>query len=391
MTSRMTQQSSPPGPESPVATPEGANIAHVSPYATPASGITQVIAELSRQLAAQGFRMTVWSPGSGFPDGPFHSVHIQLRGSIARNAELALRTFAGLMRDRFGIEVVHCHQVHPQTIAALFAARILGKGAVLTWHVRPPEDGPMARLVGTVSGKLATSLASRRVTVSDRIRVGLPGHSWTIIPNGVSESDATSTRAISERPSGDLETAPDLVFAGRVTETKGIFTLLRAIALARARLPNVRLVTFGPVDSPHDYSEAKRQLGIDHAVVDRGFSASWRRELRLGQVFVLPSWYEGLPLAMLEAMAEGLPAIGTPVGGVPDILIPHETGLVVPVGDARRLAEAIAWMGIHPNERRAMGERARALIRTSFRAPEMATRYAQVYREIEDRRANPQS
>lgn len=358
-------------------------VAQVSPYGMTVSGITQVIHELSRLLARQGFRMTLWSPGRGVPEGSLEPVEIQLRAGIGRNAELAIRTFGGLVRHRSRFEIIHCHQVHPQTIAALAAAKILGKASVLTCHVRPPETGPLARLAGGLRARIATSLASRLVTVSDRIRSDFPGRRWTTIPNGVSVSDANSPDPLPEK--GPRDGSLDLVFTGRLTGTKGIFTLLEAMALARDRLPGVRLVTFGPSDSPTEYAKAKRRLGIDDIVVDRGYNSSWRSEIRPGQAFVLPSEYEGLPQSMLEAMSAGLPAIGTPVGGVPDVVIPYQTGLLVPVGDPRGLADAIVWMGGHRKERLAMGENARKLIRESFRADGMAERYAQLYREIQAR------
>ena len=330
--------------------------------------------------------MTLWTPRNGPYEASLTPMEIQLRGRVGRNAELAIRTFLGLMRCRSTFDLVHCHQVHPQTVAALTAAKILGKPSVLTCHVRPPESRILSRLAIGVQARIATGLASRLVTVSDRIRNDFPGHDWTIIPNGVSIEDSSFTHKGSEDMLPTAEETLELVFAGRVTRTKGIFTLLEAIALARQRLTSIRLVTFGPSDSPGEYASVKRHLGIENLVVDRGFDPEWRREIGPGQAFVLPSVYEGLPLSMLEAMSSGLPAIGTPVGGVPDILIPHQTGLLVPVGDSRALADAIVWMGAHRTERLEMGRNAKKLVGEAYRADQMAKRYSRVYREIEDGR-----
>jgi glycosyltransferase involved in cell wall biosynthesis len=167
-----------------------------------------------------------------------------------------------------------------------------------------------------------------------------------------------------------------------VTRTKGAYVLLEALGKAARKLPNVRLVMYGPVDDVEEYSRMKISLGVEGLVDDRGYEPDWRGALSDGQVFVLPSYYEGLPLALLEAMASGLPSIVTPVGGIPDVVIENETGLIVPVGDADALADAIVWMASHQSEARRMGDAARKLVESRFSSSEMAHAYQALYRSL---------
>jgi glycosyltransferase involved in cell wall biosynthesis len=82
--------------------------------------------------------------------------------------------------------------------------------------------------------------------------------------------------------------------------------------------------------------------------------------LGAADLFVLPSRREGLPIALLEAMEAGLAIVATPVGGIPEALAHGEAGVLVPAGDARALADALAALARDPARRRALSEAARA-------------------------------
>jgi glycosyltransferase involved in cell wall biosynthesis len=177
----------------------------------------------------------------------------------------------------------------------------------------------------------------------------------------------------------------NLVFAGRVTETKGVFVLLEALARATSRVKTVRLTTYGHIDTPERYDTAKRSLGVRDLVEDRGFDERWREHLRPGQVFVLPSFYEGMPVAILEAMAAGLPIVATPVGGIPDVVRPNQTGFLVPVGDPVRLSEVLIWLAEHPEDARTMGREARRLVEAQYSDRAMANAYGRLYSALTGR------
>ena len=96
----------------------------------------------------------------------------------------------------------------------------------------------------------------------------------------------------------------------------------------------------------------------------------------------MSSFYEGMPLALLEAMANGLPAIATPVGGVPEVVIPGGTGLLVPARDVLALSDAIIWMAAHPEEASTMGREARRIVAQDYSIGQLARAYESLYRRL---------
>src|SRR5437867_3222993 len=371
----MTKRSARPMGEEPLKI----RVAHVSAYPPrQLSGITRVILSLASAISSQGIRFSLWCPRDGDNESVLDVVGIPVpRGSV-RNLALAARTFIGLIRKRSGFDVIHAHQPHVQSVAALLAGRILGVPSVLTFHVRVPQAG-FARLVDWAAARLGARLASEVVAVADRVRQDYAIERCSVIHNGVTpapKSDGPSPAPASRaRDSLGLH----LIFAGRVTETKGIFDLLRALALASSHVEGIRLTTYGSMDSPERYEEAKRSLGIQGIVEDRGFQEEWREHLRAGQVFVLPSFYEGLPMAVLEAMAAGLCGVATPVGGISAVVIPNRTGVLVPVGDPATLSAALVSLAQNPEMASAMGREARTLVEAEYSNDKMASAYASLY------------
>ena len=158
--------------------------------------------------------------------------------------------------------------------------------------------------------------------------------------------------------------------------------LLEALGRSKKDLGGVVLKTFGPIEDRISYERAKQTFGVESLVEDHGHDETWHRTLQEGQVFVLPSYYEGLPLALLEAMAHGLAVIATPVGAIPDVIADGRTGLLVPVGDADKLASAIVWMGRNQSDVRSMGQEGRKVVESRYSSAAMAEAYLHLYREL---------
>lgn len=154
--------------------------------------------------------------------------------------------------------------------------------------------------------------------------------------------------AVSATP-GARRTSPDApvtgLFLGRLGRRKGCYELLEALAAANARQhdgPSVRVIMAGDGDIDAMKAEAER-LGVGEYVEFPGWIGPDDRSRLLGEAdfFVLPSYEEGLPMAMLESMGSGLPVIVTPVGAIGEVIDDGENGLLVPPGDAPALAEAL--------------------------------------------------
>lgn len=137
-------------------------------------------------------------------------------------------------------------------------------------------------------------------------------------------------------------TGHDILFLGRLREKKGVFDLVRAVPSVIDRIPDARFILAGDgeLDAVRDLAQ---QLGVSKAVITPGWldGEAKDRSLSAASLLVLPSYFEGLPICIIEAMASGIPVVASNVGGIPDILEHGVAGLLVEPGDVAGIADAI--------------------------------------------------
>ncbi|MCE5270917.1 glycosyltransferase family 4 protein [bacterium] len=175
----------------------------------------------------------------------------------------------------------------------------------------------------------------------------------------------------------DVAANSAVVFTGEIGRRKGADVLIEAFGLLRGRGVEAPLLVAGDCalgDSLEAWKERARRAGVEGiqflGTVDQaGLVGLFSR----AALFTLPSCAEGVPIAMLEAMAAGLPVVVTPVGGIPDAVQDGEQGLIVPVGDSRVLADRIESLLAAPELRRRMGESARRTAEMKY-APAVTAR-----------------
>lgn len=272
-----------------------------------------------------------------------------------------------------GADIFHANLPVPSSCQyALAAATVVpGLRTVAVEHLPYPLDGSLQlRLKRFSSRRLAGHVAvgdavARQVEELARLRRG----SIRTIHNAV--------------PDIELEAVPrsfpglTIGTIGRLDRQKGFDILLRALA----EIPDAALVIVG--DGPE--REALRRLAIALKVDDRvrfeGHRRDARRYLTAFDVFVLPSRFEGFPLAIVEAMLAGLPVVATDVGSVAEAVAGGETGLLVPPEAQSTLARALRRLLDDAELRARMGANGRA--RALERSPaSMAQTYAALYDEI---------
>ncbi len=313
--------------------------------AAEAGGVQGVVRSLAPALAARGHEVgTGWAertgpaPAAG-EDGWAEAFHVR-RGGRWLSLRAAARLVLRLVRER--PQVVNIHYASPSSLYFLALAPLFGFKVVLTCHgsdvLRPlPGDLPyLAQVIGqahavtVVSEDIAARLAAIGIA---------PRNPPLVITNGV---DTNFWHPPASRAAPDAQ--PTLVTVGRLEQVKGVDILIEACAILAARGTPVRLVLIGEGSQSDALGAQAARLGIaaDVTFAGRLAPAAIRTQLHTADLFVLPSRSEGMPLALLEAMATGLPAVAADVGGVSRTA--GEGALLVPPENPQALAEGIAQL-----------------------------------------------
>ena len=310
-------------------------------------------------------------------------------GSRADKARAALsglaRTVACLLRRP---EVVHAHAASNASFvrksALLALARLAGCKTVFHLHgacfdTFTEQSGPLMRrwIRHTLEASSVVIALSERWAAY--LRCAAPRATVVVIPNSVPLPKLGQEQ---EQPGR-------ILFLGQIERRKGIVELVDALAAIAPRFPQARLAIGGQGELEQVQRRAA-ELGIADRIEPLGWIDAQRKaqELARAAVFCLPSHAEGLPMAMLEAMAAARPVVVTPVGGIPDTVHDGDNGLLVAPGDVPALAAALARLLGDDEERRRLGGRARATIEQEYESGVVIGRISAVYRQL--RRAGGQ-
>lgn len=286
---------------------------------------------------------------------------------------------------RVGADLVHTNSLKCHLLGGL-AARLASRP--LVWHLRDILTGQQGL---SLLKRAATTLKPRIIAISAAVAEQFADlrASVTIIPNGVPLGQFCPGPPDPQLQAELGLTSEDQVFCvvGRLTPWKGHMTLLEALALTAPNHPHLKLLVVGEVafwenSYEREVKEKADDLGIADRVVWTGYREDVPKLLRLCDVCVLPSVDEPFGRVLVEAMAVGKPVIGTNSGGVPEIIVDGETGLLVPSNNATALAEAIEEMLSDPLQAQQMGEAGLQRARELFDADRVAAQVQQVYREL---------
>jgi len=210
------------------------------------------------------------------------------------------------------------------------------------------------------------------------LSLGIAAERIALIPGSGVDVDAF-------QPMPEPQGPPTIAFVGRLLDDKGIHTLVRAHRLLRQRGSNVELLLAGTPDpanpasvSERDAESWNREPGITWLGHVDDISALWAR----AHIAVLPSRREGLPKSLLEAAACGRPMIATDVPGCREIVLPGDTGLLVPFDDAPALADAIETLAASRELRARYGAAARRLAVERFSASAIGQQTVDLYRRL---------
>lgn len=175
--------------------------------------------------------------------------------------------------------------------------------------------------------------------------------------------------------------AQQLLYAGRLAAEKGLPVLFESLRMLLARGYEFQLTLAGGGDDRGALEELARQLGIHKHLVFAGYltQEQVREHLRQSDIFILPSFAEGVPVSLMEAMACGVPVLSTYVGGVAELVENEHTGLLVPAGDSAALSEAIARYFDDFELRQRVSRQARQKIIAGFNLDTEVDRLAELF------------
>ena len=210
----------------------------------------------------------------------------------------------------------------------------------------------------------------------------LPPGSARVIYNGMPVPSAFAPLAPPSEPD-----ALRIGAVGRLAEQKGLPTLIEAMR----SLPHCRLTLVGDGPDRPALEALVRRFSLDDRVEFAGWAAPPWTATWAFDVLAMPSINEGFPLVIVEAMLASIPVVASTVGGIPEIVVPESTGLLVPPGDPDALAQALRRLADDPQLRRDMGARCRAVAMGQFTDTAMAAQFEALYREVLAARPRPGS
>lgn len=279
-------------------------------------------------------------------------------------------------------EIVHTHLFTADTWGRL-VARLAGVPLVFsTVHSVNSWQGRVHRLVDRMLALVTTRLIACTAQVADKLQHqdGINGTRIVTLANGVDlQRFAGVTPVDLAQVLGASGSGPWLAVLGRLESVKGQAYLLECLALLRDQGVAFRCVLIGDGPERDALVEQVARLQLLESVWFAGFRREVPAWLAAIDVLVIPSRWEGLPMALLEAMALGKPVVAHAVGGIPDVVRDGQEGLLVSPRHPEQMVQALARLLGDVPLRQQMGARAQARVRAHFSAESLSRAYERLY------------
>ncbi len=244
-------------------------------------------------------------------------------------------------------DMLHCH-VHKPTVYGTMAAKLAGTPIVLSHVHGLGRSGNFRR---KLTNYLLSRKCSRIISVANSVKEDVLRNNWrmpaekvSVLENSVDYARFADVSVTKADARGMLELSPKaFVFGmvGRLAPTKGLPHLIEAFSMVKKDLPLAQLVLLGNGPSRAELEQQASKTSCRDSIHFLGHKDNIEQLYRAMDIFVLSSVAEGMPRAILEAMAAGVPCIATEVGGIPEILPNRDVGRLVPARDSNALATAM--------------------------------------------------
>lgn len=340
-------------------------------------GMEQFVLRVAAAQREAGDRVTILALQAGGDleaQAAEHGISVQtLHGNkIARVMQ------TGALFARLRPEIVHAH--NPTTLHyALLGKRFCGAKVVVTCHGRGKGD---TRLPSTAEWERADAVVGCSQAVAGEMRGAVGRTPLHVILNGITPTPPQRSRAEVRAELGLTDEVTGIVVA-RIDHLKGHDTLLQALAALRVFGTAPVLLIVGDGAERAARETLARELRLSETQVRfLGFRSDVADLLAASDFFVLPSLTEGLPLSVLEAMAQRLPVVASAVGGIPELVTDGQEGLLVPPSDVDALTNALGRVTSDAALRDRFGAAGLTRVRSEFTFTEMLARYAALYESL---------
>ena len=290
-----------------------------------------------------------------------------------------------LLKEK-NIDILHC-QKHKPTMYGTIAAFLAGRVPVIA-HIH--GLGRTRTFQRRLANWMLLRHVSKIIAVSDSVRQDILQTNWWLNPGKIiTVRNCVNIDAIDKQKNNRKEarsklgiSAEDFVFGtvGRLVQTKGQRFLIDAYAQAKGKIPHAKLVIIGDGPLARELQEKAKQLNAFEDIIFTGYRRDVLELLMAFDVFVLPSLAEGLSIALLEAMARGLPVIASKVGGIPEVCGKNACSILVPPQNVSALASAMVEIAsLNGKERKNLGVNARQRIKDEFSVDMMVGTLTEIY------------
>jgi glycosyltransferase involved in cell wall biosynthesis len=290
---------------------------------------------------------------------------------------------------RHRVDLIHVNSYVPGNYVRLAAALMQVPIVIDHWHGFTRFNRKRRLICRFLSRFTDLSLAVSQGVKGYLVKeIGLQPDQIRVVPNGVDIAaiDAARPGAEVRRELGLSEGAPVIGLVGRLDHWgKGHKELFEAMAGLKERFP-IHALIIGGGRRRKEVRALAASLGLADIVHFLGHRRDVPDLLHAMDIFILPSYSEGVSLALLEAMAAGLPVIASAVGGNPEVVTDGETGLLIPPRDAEALAEAMERLLADPAWAKEMGENARKQVEADYSLDHLGRKINEIYEELVEKK-----
>lgn len=357
-------------------------------------GAERVVLELARWSPNFGYEPLIVAPHPSRAAPPEYLTVAAAEGveasTLACDGRLDLRFLRRLRRlvRNKGVDIIHTHGYKEDVLAALAGLSVPLVATNHLWKRTTRQLRLYSRLDGLVLRRFDQIVAVSDPILAELRAAGIAEHKLSRIPNGI-DTERVRPPSAAERATARERLGFDsdelvLGMLGSLTPEKGHAFALEALGALSAEYPRLRLCIVGDGPLRETLAREIERRGLASQARLCGRRSDIPQVLAGFDVFLLPSLKEGLPMALLEAMAAGLPAVASAVGDVGKAVEDGISGRLIPPGRTDAMVQALSELAADSTYRRQLGERARARVTERFSSRGMTSAYCRLYdRQLE--------